>query len=197
MSARFRQPVDIRGIVALRIDGVEYPLETGPIPKQPQQPMEESRIPELSGEDRQGLVESLFADCTPAEVSYAADNGVYRLETRSLALWGDEEELHLRAWVTAAALEGAYDRILDQMKIEPRLRIGGKELLIGCIDHSKSFYDAGTGERVFALSLDFTRESANNAAFDGDFGKVSALRLVWIPPAGDRITLDLERTDKP
>ena len=197
MSARFRQPVDIRGIAALRIDGVEYSLETGPIPKQPQQPMEESRIPELSGEDRQGLVESLFADCTPAEVSCAADNGVYRLETRSLALWGDEEELHLRAWVTASSIKGSYDRILDQRDIDPYLCMDGKVLGISWTGNITSFYDAETGERVFALSLDFTRESANNAAFDGDFGKVSALRLIWYPPAGDRITLDLERTDKP
>ncbi|MBR3060015.1 MAG: DUF4179 domain-containing protein [Oscillospiraceae bacterium] len=194
MSAWFRQPVDIRGIVALRIDGVEYPLETGPIPKQPQQPMEQTQVPELSAEDRQALRESLFADCTPEEVEYAADNGVYRLETRSLALWGNEEELHLRAWIKASVLKGAYDRLLDQRDIAPYLCVDGTVLGISWTGGKTSFYDAETGERVFALSLDFTRESANNAAFDGDFGKVTALRLVWTPPAGDRIVLDLERT---
>ena len=195
MSARFRRPVDIRGIVALRIDGVEYPLETGPIPKQPQQPMEENRIPELSGEERQALLESLFADCTPAESDDSADNGVYRLEVSDLALWGNEEELHLRAWVTSAALKGTYDRLLDQRDINPYPLIDGKAMSIGRTGNITSFYDAETGERVFALRLDYTRESANNAAFDGDFGKVSALRLIWYPPAGDRIILDLERTE--
>ena len=197
MSVSFRQPVDIRGIVALRIDGVEYPLETGPIPKQPQPPMEENRFPEYSGEEGQALRESLFADCAPAEAEYAADNGVYRLEVRDLALWGNEEELHLRAWVTASALKGAYDRLLDQRDINPYLCMDGTVLGIGWTGDITSFYDAGTGERVFALNLDFTRESAHNAAFDGDFGKVTALRLEWIPPAGDRITLDLERTGGP
>ena len=197
MSAGFRQPVDIRGIAALRIDGVEYPLETGPLPKQPQPPMEQARYPEFSAEERLELYDSLFADCAPAAAEYAADNGIYRLETRSLALWGDEEELHLRAWVTAAAIKGAYDRILDQMDINSYLCTDGKVLGIGWTGDITSFYDTGTGERVFALNLDFTRESAHNAAFDGDFSKVSAIRLVWTPPAGDRITLELERTGGP
>ena len=128
-------------------------------------------------------------------MSYAADNGVYRLETRSLALWGNEEELHLRAWVTASSITGSYDRLLDQRDIAPYLCVDGTVLRISRTGNITSFYDAETGERVFALSLDYTRESANNAAFDGDFGKVSALRLIWYPPAGDRIILDLERTE--
>ena len=49
MSVSFRQPVDIRGIRAVRLDGVEYPLETGPLPKQSQPPMEQTDVPELSG----------------------------------------------------------------------------------------------------------------------------------------------------
>ncbi|MBO4677808.1 MAG: DUF4179 domain-containing protein [Oscillospiraceae bacterium] len=194
MSASFRQPVDIRGIRAVCIDGVEYPLETGPLPKQPQQPTEQSNIPELSGEDRQALLESLFADCTKAETDDSAENGAYRLEVGDLAMWGDEEELHLRAWVTASALKGAYDLLLDR-DLNPYPLVDGKTMNISPTGGIESFYDAETGERVFALRLDYTRESANNAAFDGDFGKVSALRLIWYPPAGDRIILDLERTE--
>ena len=199
MSVRFRQPVDIRGIAALRIDGVEYPLETGPLPRQPQPPMEQTDVPELSGEERQALYDHVFADHAPAAVAYAADNGIYRLEVRDLALWGDEEELHLRAWVSAKALKGTYDRLLDREIGGPYSLIDGKTMSLSRTGESEkeSFYDAETGERVFALRLDYTRESANNAAFDGDFSKVSALRLEWIPPAGDRITLDLEPTDRP
>ena len=44
---------------------------------------------------------------------------------------------------------------------------------------------------MFLLNMDFTGESVKNALFDGDFTVVSALRLVWTPPAGDRIALDL------
>ena len=195
MSVTFRQPVDIRGVAALRIDGVEYPLETGPLPEQPQPPMEQTDVPKLSGEERQAVYDSLFADHAPAEVEYTAENGVYRLELKDLALWGDEEELHLRAWVTAAAMKGAYDLLLDG-DIDARPCIDGKELSIGYImNYSGSFYDGETGERVYILNLDYTRESANNAAFDGDFSKISALRFTWIPPAGDRITLDLEKTE--
>ena len=109
-------------------------------------------------------------------------------------MWGDEEELHLRAWVTASALKGAYDLLLDR-DLNPYPLVDGKTMNISPTGGIESFYDAETGERVFALRLDYTRESANNAAFDGDFGKVSALRLIWYPPAGDRIILDLERTE--
>lgn len=194
MSVRFRQPVDIRGIRAVRIDGVEYPLETGPLPQQPQPPMEQTEVPELSGEEGRALVESLFADCRPTAAEYAADNGVYRMTVLRYALWGDESELHLRAWITAASMKGVYDRLLYQGSFYVYTLIDGEKLRVGHIDNSRSFYDGESGERVFALSLDFTQESAHNADFDGDYGKVSGLRLVWTPPAGDRITLDLTPT---
>ena len=200
MSVRFRQPVDIRGIAAVRLDGVEYPLETGPIPKLPQKPLERSDIlelsdvPELSGKERRALYESLFADCSPVEVEYSADSGVYRMELRTLALWGDEDELHLRAWVTVAAKNGTYDQLLDTGLIDRYVRTDGKELGLGGINNSRSFYDAETGERVFALNVDYTVDSARNGAFDGDFSKVTAIRITYTPPKGDWLTLVLERT---
>ena len=46
-------------------------------------------------------------------------------------------------------------------------------------------YDKETGVQIYWLTIDYT----------GDFDHVDALRLVWTPPAGDRITLDLERTE--
>ncbi len=201
MSVRFRQPVDIRGIAAVRIDGTEYPLETGPIPELPQRPLERSDIPgssdvpELSGEERRALYESLFADCSPAAVEYVSDNGVYRMELRTLALWGDESELHLRAWVTVAVKEGAYDRLLDTGELVPYACMDGKELSLGIsINNSRSFYDRETGERVFALNVDYAADSARHGGFDGDYGKVTALRLSYTPPKGDWLNLVVERT---
>ena len=196
MSVAFREPADIREVVAVRIDGVEYPLETGPLPKQETGRAIRNEIPELSPEARQALADELFADCAPTEADCAADNGVYRLVSRDLALWGDESKLSLRAWLTAAAVEGEYDRVRDlPERLQAYLLIDGKAISASWTGIGIShYYDGETGERVFLLNLDFTGESAKNALFDGDFSKVSALRLVWTPPAGDRITLDLERT---
>ena len=194
LSVAFRQPTDIREIVAVRIDGVEYPLETGPLPEREPEKAKEAEIPELSAETRQALYDELFSDCTPVESDHTADNGVYRLESRDLALWGDEDELHLRLWLTAAALEGEYDRILALWeRIGTCLLIDGKEVIVFRSDgRVNDYFDSETGERVYLLKMDFTGESAKNALFDGDFTKASALRLVWTPPAGDRIALDLE-----
>ncbi len=194
LSVTFRQPTDIREIVAVRIDGVEYPLETGPLPKrEPERAKEaEAEIPELSAETRQALYDELFSDCVPAKAEHTGDNGVYRLESRDLALWGDEDELHLRAWLTAAAMQGEYDRILALWeRFSPRLLVDGKEVVVrqsgGRVN---DYFDSETGERVFLLKMDFTGENAKSVLFDGDFTRVSALRLVWTPPAGDRITLE-------
>lgn len=194
LSVAFRQPTDIREIVAVRIDGVEYPLETGPLPKREPEKAKEAEIPELSAETRQALYDELFSDCTPVEADHTADNGVYRLESRDLALWGDEDELHLRLWLTAAALEGKYDRILAPWeRIGTCLLIDGKEVIVFRSDgRVNDYFDSETGERVYLLKMDFTGEGAKNALFDGDFTKASALRLVWTPPAGNRIALDLE-----
>ena len=194
LSVAFRQPTDIREIVAVRIDGVEYPLGTGPLPKREPEKAKEAEIPELSAETRQALYDELFSDCTPVESDHTADNGVYRLESRDLALWGDEDELHLRLWLTAAALEGEYDRILALWeRIGTCLLIDGKEVIVFRSDgRVNDYFDSETGERVYLLKMDFTGEGAKNALFDGDFTKASALRLIWTPPAGDRIALDLE-----
>ncbi len=200
LSVAFRQPADIREITAVRIDGEEYPLETGPIPSGEPGRAIRNEIPELSSEALAALAEELFADHTPGEADYAGDNGVYRLETRRLALWEDGDGLHLRAWLTAAALEGEYDRVLDLPEtLRPYLLIEGKAITVSWIGREGSgishYYDGETGERVFLLHMDFTGEMSNNELFDGDFSKASALRLLWIPPKGDRITLDLERTN--
>ncbi len=197
LSVTFRQPVDIREIVGVRIDGVEYPLETGPLPKQEPERAREPEVTELSAGNRQALLDELFSDCAPSKADHAADNGVYRLESRDLALWGDADALHLRAWLTAAALEGEYDRYLALWeRFNLYLLIDGKTVILRWASSSvNGYFDSETGERVYLLNMDFTGESAGNALFDGDFTGVSALRLVWTPPAGDRIALDLERTE--
>ena len=189
--------MDIRGIAALRIDGEEYPLETGAPPKVQPVLAQPAQVPELSAGNRQELYDELFSDCAPAEAGIAADNGVYRLEAEGLALWGDEGELHLRAWLTAAALKGEYDRLLDlgENGIFTALLIDGKPVTVGAAGRGvRGYYDGETGERVFLMRLDFTEETAQNALFDGDFSKASALRLLWTPPKGDRIALDLTPT---
>ena len=192
LSVAFREPADIREIIAVRIDGEEYPLETGPIPKQEPGRAIRNEIPELSAEEKGALAEALFADHAPTEADCAADNGVYRLACGDLALWGDGETLHLRAWLTAEALEGEYDRLRDLPgRLQTYLRMDGKMIKVSYTGSGISdYYDGETGERVFLLELDFTGEKARNALFDGDFTRASALGLLWTPPAGDRIMLE-------
>ncbi len=198
LSVSFRQPVDIRGIVALRIDGEEFPLETGAPPKRQPVPVQPEEVPEITAGNRRELYDALFSDCEPTDVKLSADNGVYRLEAGSAALWGDENALHLRVWLTGAALKGEYDRLLELGNggVRYYLLIDGRAVAVSGGGFGVSgYYDGETGERVFLIRLDFTEETAHNALFDGDFSRVSALRILWTPPEGDRIALDLERTE--
>ena len=139
------------------------------------------------GEEMQKMFSRLFADHDPAEVSYSADNGAYRISVDSLALRGSEGEGSLRAWVRCSALEGEYDLLLESTSaFSCSVLSEGRELQVSKAGYSADgTVDDEAGDRIFALKFDFA----------GDFGHMDALRLTWTPPAGDRITLDLEKTE--
>ena len=171
------------------------PLDMKQLRKLPQTTPKEGRKPEPAQENQEELLaqmtEELFGDHAPAGAAGAADNGVYRLEVQRYALWGDETALHLRALAVTAASAGEYDRAWP-MEIQGYLVLPDREVF--CAGYSGSFYDSGSGEYVFILNTDLTGESVPSGDFHGDFRKVSAIRLIWTPPAGDRITLELEPT---
>ncbi|MBR5701779.1 MAG: hypothetical protein IKX47_04875, partial [Oscillospiraceae bacterium] len=142
--------------------------------------------PESEARIRQRMFDSLFAGYTPVEVNRTADNGIYRITVESLAHRGGGGSGNLRAWVVCSALEGDYDPLLDMngMPFACYVLSGGQELQVNGGAGGGSSYDRETGVQIYRLSVEYS----------GDFGHVDALRLVWTPPAGDRITLDLERT---
>ena len=142
--------------------------------------------PERQAETRRRQFDSLFAGYTPVEVNRTADNGVYRITVESLAHRGGGGSGELRAWVFCSALEGDYDPLLARLQSNFACYVlsGGQELQVNGGVGSGGSYDKETGVQIYRLSIDYS----------GDFDHVDALRLVWTPPAGDRITLDLERT---
>ena len=151
----------------------------------PQEPRKRTVDPERQAESRKELQDNLFKNTPPTETDYAADNGVYRLEIRSLYLRGAEGEGRLRAWAVGSPLTesvGYEDMTLSPFQV--CVLSGGKEITVSSGGGSGGYYDRETGERVFTLDHSFT----------GDFDTVDAVRLIWTPPAGDRITLDLEPT---
>ena len=167
------------------------PLDMRELGKLPQiLPQEPSRgyipDPERKAENRQRMFGSLFAGFTPVEVDRTADNGVYRITVESLAHRGGGGSGELRAWAVCSALEGDYDPLLDMNALPFACYVlsGGQELQVNGGAGGGGTYDRETGERIYSLNIEYS----------GDFGHVDALRLVWTPPAGDRIILDLERT---
>ena len=157
----------------------------------PQEPRERVLDPEQQAENRRNLYDSLFRNTPPTETDYAADNGIYRLEIRSLYLRGSWGEGRLRAWAVGSALTGDYDESVEMYAAITGFQVcvlsGGKEILVSSAGGSGGYYDAETGERVFTL----------DRSLKGDFDTLDAVRLIWTPPAGDRIALDLEPTAAP
>ena len=168
------------------------PLNMKQLRKLPQvSPQEPSRrdpgYAQRHGEEMQKTFNRLFADHDPAEVEYSADNGAYRISVESLALRGSGGEGSLRAWVRCSALEGEYEQLLELISaFSCSVLSEGEAIRVSLSEYSADgTFDDDTGDRIFALKFDFS----------GDFGHVYALRLIWTPPAGDRVTLDLERTE--
>ena len=157
------------------------------VPQEPSRGVEPS--PESTAEYRQRRFDSLFTGYTPVEVDLTADNGVYRINVEDLAHRGGGGSGSLRAWVVCSALEGDYDPILELLRVRPSFAClvlsAGQELQANAFAGESGTYDKETGVQIYWLTIDYT----------GDFDHVDALRLVWTPPAGDRITLDLERTE--
>ncbi len=151
----------------------------------PQEPHRLQIDPEVKRQSLEQMYRSLFAGYSPAEVSYRADNGAYRITVEHMALRIGSGSASLRAWVVCSAPAGEYDRLLELSDgFYTSMLTEGRTVPVswgGGIDGS---FDSETGERVYCLKLDF----------EGDFSHADALRLTWTPPAGDRITLELEPT---
>ncbi len=199
LGVRFIDPVDglfsivaecpekaVTLVVTFEDAELTVPLDMKQLGKLPQVTPQEPRRPQANPEQqamqeraRQAMYDSLFDGFTPVEVNYAADNGLYRVSIRQLALTGVLGQGSLRALVECTYLGDGYDLLPD-----PWSGFSCSVLSEGQVIQV-SANGGGSGiDGVYYYSLDFR----------GDFSAVDALRLTYTPPRGDRISLDLEPT---
>ena len=154
-------------------------------PQEPKRPWTDPEQETRSEQFRQEMFDSLFAGYTPAEVDYSADNGLYRVSIRRLALTGAWGKGSLRALVECAYLGEGYDNLTDVWSgFSSSVLSEGQVIRVSSGGGRSGSYDRENSVCVYYYELDFR----------GDFNTLDALRLTWTPPAGDRITLELEPT---
>jgi hypothetical protein len=180
--------------LVIRFEGAELtiPLDMKKLGKvsqiTPQEPKTYQVDPERQAQYRKERFDSLFEGFDPVETNYAGENGLYRIHIEYLALRGGRGKGNLRAFVVCEYLGDGYANFLDiWSNFACYVHTDGREILAGLGSGVNGSYEREKGVYVYLLESDFK----------GDFDHVDALRLVWTPPAGDRITLDLERTAAP
>ena len=153
----------------------------------PQEPRRTVVDPENQARNRQRHYDDLFAGFTPAEVDYAGDNGLCRMSVAHLALRGGNGSGSLRAWVVCTYLAGNYNTVSDDLYTNFSCYVlsDGRQFQVSSRTGLGGMSDREAREKIYCIELDF----------QGDFDTLDALRLVWTPPAGDRITLDLAPTE--
>ena len=186
------------------------PLDMKKLTKLPQIEPKEATPRQTAGTDeedalRQALYDSLFEGRTPDATSYSADNGVYRLTVSYLYLAEEPGQIVLRALAQAAPLDGTPYEMRSEARrmFETRGLKDGEELrLSGGGSHQGGVID---GVRWFAIDDDYYYGDFSVAAVPGLGGAptegldletldLDGLRLIWTPPEGGRITLDLPMT---
>ena len=177
--------------LVIRFEGAELriPLDMKKLGKMsqitPQEPKTYQVDPERQAQVRQQRFDSLFEGFTPVGTNYAGENGLYRIHIEYLALRGGRGSGQLRAFVACEYLGDGYANFLDiWSNFTCYVLSEGREILAGLCSGVNGGYEREKGVCVYLLESDLK----------GDFDQVDALRLVWTPPAGDRITLDLKPT---
>ena len=153
----------------------------------------------------QAAYDSLFGGLAPDDTGYTGNNGEYELKLAHLYLTETPGEVSLRGWAEARRLDGK-PYVMSEETLRAFLAFGlkdGEEVrLSGGMGHTGGMRD---GVRVFCLNWswyygDFSViEGLEEAGLPTDNLDLTpldldALRVVWTPPEGDRITLDLPFT---
>lgn len=166
-----------------------------------------SDSPETADALRSVILEPLFAGLTPDETGYSGDNGLYRLTAKSLYLAEEPGLIRLRLWLAAERVDG---EAWDLMMQEPLkafevwgLKDGAELVLNGGIGYQSYVWG---GMRWYALQEEFRYGDFSaaealppgalpTAGLDTEPLALDGLRLLWTPPEGGRITLDLPMTE--
>ena len=155
-------------------------------PKRPQaDPEHQAQLQERQAQLRQERFENLFAGFTPVETDYMGENGLYRIRIEYLALREGRGRGELRAFLVCEYLGDGYADFWNVWSgFTCWVLSEGREIPAGGGSGVNGSYEREKGVCVYHLDIDYR----------GDFDHADAIRLVWTPPAGDRITLDLEPT---
>ena len=157
---------------------------------------------------RQAVYRDLFEGVTPDDTGYSGDNGVYRLTVVHLYLAEEPGIVKLRAFAEAERMDGEpWDtggRTAVQTFTVRGLKDGEEVSLNESMGQS-----SGVVEGVCIISLsgnyrygDFEIAAAQGGevlpaeGLDLETLDLDGLRLIWTPPEGDRITLDLKMTSE-
>ena len=160
------------------------PLDMKKLSKLPQvEPREAKPLPtadpEAQAGNRQAAFDSLFEGVTPVDVEISGDNGVYEIAVTHL--WFAEG--CFRAWAVTRRLDGEKHEARSLSDLHAVLLSEGTELRPAGVD-GRGWREGA--EQQLALRVDYQPE--DNMDVDG-------LRLIWTPPEGGRITLDLPVTE--
>ena len=154
----------------------------------------------------QAAYDSLFGGLAPDDTGYTGNNGEYELKLAYLYLTEEPGEISLRGWAEARRLDGK-PYVMSEETLRAFMAFGlkdGEEVrLSGGMGHTGGLRD---GVRVFCLNWswyygDFSviegLEEAGLPTENLDLTplELDALRVVWTPPEGGRITLDLPFTE--
>ena len=185
------------------------PLDMKKLSKLPQIEPKEATPRQTAGPEeeetyRKAVYESLFAGVTPDDTGYSADNGVYRLNAVHLYLAEEPGLVKLRAWLEAERLDGEPYEMFGESRRAFELRglKDGEEIVLnGGLGHQGGVVD---GVRNFSMNEDYRYGDFEIAGAQGgvlpgegldlETLDLDGLRLIWTPPEGARITLDLPMT---
>ena len=157
---------------------------------------------------RQAVYRDLFEGVTPDDTGYSGDNGVYRLTVVHLYLAEEPGIVKLRAFAEAERMDGEPWDTGGRTAVQTFTVRGMKDGEEISLNESMG-QSSGVVEGVCIISLsgnfrygDFEIAAAQGGGvlpaegLDLETLDLDGLRLIWTPPEGDRITLDLNMTSE-
>ncbi|MBR4691968.1 MAG: hypothetical protein IKP17_04340 [Oscillospiraceae bacterium] len=189
---------------------ITLPLDMKKLAKLPQIEPKEPAPRQTAAADewetfRTSVCEGLFGGVTPDDTGYSADNGICRLTAIHLYLAEEPGIVRLRAWLEAERLDGEpYDMHGETLRcFEIKgLKNGGEVALNGGLGSQGGVHN---GARYFIMNEDYRYGDFEILGVQGagvmpaegldlETLDLDGLRLIWTPPEGGRITLDLPVT---
>lgn len=162
------------------------PLDMKRLQELPQTAPKEAAPQITSGSDikldlYQSIYDELFTGLSPDAAGYQGDNGDYRITLQYVYLEAHGGTGRLRVIALAERSDGGYFGKQAVREFQCLCLTGDEELDLSGSFSSGSW--SGDEEDRRYYKLDFN--------FNGDFQQPDAIRLIWTPPDGDYVTIDI------